>query len=174
MNEHYIIELVDENSNCIARYCVIKDMRSVEIVSLCHDFAKNCQEIIDINPYYLYFCIYQEIESTELAGKDGDKYWLNISFPAEEDVKIPAEDLDVKINDYDYVNPSHYQQFEMETIEMMRYIWGDEALAKHCEMCAFKYKMRLGLKPDQPIERDMEKINWYLNKAKELKDEYQG
>ena len=75
---------------------------------------------------------------------------------------------------YDYVNPSHYQQFEMETIEMMRYIWGAEALAKHCEMCAFKYKMRLGLKPDQPIERDMEKIDWYLNKAKELKDEYQG
>lgn len=87
MNEHYIIELVDENSNCIARYCVIKDMRSVEIVSLCHDFAKNCQEIIDINPYYLYFCIYQEIESTELAGKDGDKYWLNVHLSEGEDVR---------------------------------------------------------------------------------------
>lgn len=33
-----------------------------------------------------------------------------------------------------------------------------------------KYRMRMGTKPDQPIERDLEKANWYLNKAKKLKN----
>jgi len=70
--------------------------------------------------------------------------------------------------EYDFVNPSHYQNGGKEVYEMMIDIWGKEAYIKHCEMCAFKYRMRLGLKPDQPIERDLEKAKWYENKAKEL------
>ena len=70
---------------------------------------------------------------------------------------------------YDYINPSHYKGFSKEVIDMMVDIWGKENVATHCEITAFKYKMRLGTKPDQPIERDLEKANWYLNKAKELK-----
>ena len=70
--------------------------------------------------------------------------------------------------EYDFVNPSHYQNGSKEVYEMMIDIWGKEAYIKHCEMCAFKYRMRLGLKPDQPIERDLEKAKWYENKAKEL------
>lgn len=173
MNQ-YEIKIIKDDESYVAKWLFDIDIHGVELIERCQEFTKNFEDIVNINPYYLYFCIYQNIERTELAGKDGDKYWLNVNLLVEEDVKITAEDLDVKMDGYDYVNPSHYQQFEMETIEMMRYIWGAEALAKHCEMCAFKYKMRLGLKPDQPIERDMEKIDWYLNKAKELKDEYQG
>lgn len=30
--------------------------------------------------------------------------------------------------------------------------------------------MRIGSKPDQPIERDLEKANWYLKKAFELRN----
>lgn len=72
--------------------------------------------------------------------------------------------------DYDYVNhPSHYKKFSVETIDMMVAIWGAEAVAKHCEMCAFKYRMRAGEKPDQPVDRDLEKANWYLEKAKSLR-----
>jgi hypothetical protein len=37
-------------------------------------------------------------------------------------------------------------------------------------MTAFKYRMRAGKKPDQPIERDMEKAKWYDNKANELRN----
>lgn len=71
---------------------------------------------------------------------------------------------------YDFVNPSHYKSFSVETIDMMIKIWGKEKVIDHCEMCAFKYKLRLGDKPGQPIERDLEKANWYLNKAKELRN----
>jgi hypothetical protein len=74
---------------------------------------------------------------------------------------------------YDYINPSHYKGFSKEVIDMMVDVWGKENVATHCEITAFKYRMRLGTKPDQPIERDLEKANWYLNKAKELRNELQ-
>ena len=70
---------------------------------------------------------------------------------------------------YDHINPSHYKQSGKEVIDMMVDIWGKDAIATHCEITAFKYRMRLGNKPDQPIERDLEKAKWYENKAKELK-----
>jgi hypothetical protein len=36
-------------------------------------------------------------------------------------------------------------------------------------MNAFKYRMRLGDKPEQPIERDLEKAKWYENMAKKYR-----
>lgn len=70
---------------------------------------------------------------------------------------------------YDFINPEHYQKFSVETIDMMVAIWGPEKVATYCEINAFKYKMRVGDKPDQPIEQDLEKSRWYLKKAKELR-----
>lgn len=74
-------------------------------------------------------------------------------------------------NIYDFINPSHYKNLSKEVIDMMKDIWGKDDLIKYCEMCSFKYRMRLGLKPDQPIEQDLEKARWYENKAKELRNE---
>lgn len=71
-------------------------------------------------------------------------------------------------NEYDFINPDHYKQGSMEVIDMMIAIWGKEAVATYCEINAFKYRMRLGLKPEQPVERDLEKAKWYEEKAKEL------
>lgn len=51
---------------------------------------------------------------------------------------------------------------------MMVDIWGIEKTIAFCEMNAFKYKMRMGDKPNQPLEQDIKKAEWYLNKAKEL------
>ena len=71
---------------------------------------------------------------------------------------------------YDYINPSHYTDGGKEVIDMMLDIWGAEKLIIYCEITAFKYRMRLGKKPEQPIERDFEKACWYENKAKELRE----
>ena len=71
--------------------------------------------------------------------------------------------------EYDYVNPSHYQNSTKEVWEMMVDVWGKEKFIAYCEMCAFKYRMRLGLKPEQPVGRDLDKAKWYEDKAKELK-----
>jgi hypothetical protein len=79
-------------------------------------------------------------------------------------------DLDQK-EEYDFVNPEHYKQGSMEVIDMMKLLWGTEALILHCEMTEFKYRMRLGRKPDQPTDRDLQKAIWYQEKAKKLRDE---
>ena len=70
---------------------------------------------------------------------------------------------------YERVNhPQHYNNYRDEVIVMMEKIWGLDALIDFCEMNAFKYRMRMGTKPDNPIEQDMEKERWYLNKMREL------
>lgn len=74
-----------------------------------------------------------------------------------------------KEDSYDYVNPAHYQTFSIEVIDMMEAIWGVDKLIAYCEINAFKYRMRLGVKPNQPIERDLEKARWYENKAMEMR-----
>lgn len=74
------------------------------------------------------------------------------------------------MDEYDHINPSHYKNGYKEVIDMMEDIWGTEALIKYCEITAFKYRMRMGLKPDQPIGRDMGKVSWYEFKAAELKE----
>jgi len=72
-------------------------------------------------------------------------------------------------NHYDYINPKHYRNYSIETIEMMAAIYGKAATALYCEMTAFKYRMRMGTKPDNSIEQDLKKEQWFLNKAEELR-----
>lgn len=72
--------------------------------------------------------------------------------------------------EYEMVNhPSHYNQYDIEVIDMIIKIWGPEAAALWCDITAFKYRMRMGTKPDNSIEQDIKKEQWYLNKSKEIK-----
>ena len=74
------------------------------------------------------------------------------------------------MSNYEHVeHPSHYNHYSSETIDMMVAIWGKEKVADWCEITAFKYRMRMGTKPDNSIEQDLKKEQWYLNKAKELR-----
>ena len=72
---------------------------------------------------------------------------------------------------YEMVNhPTHYNQYDIEVIDMIIKIWGPEAAALWCDITAFKYRMRMGTKPDNSIEQDIKKEQWYLNKSKEIRD----
>lgn len=72
--------------------------------------------------------------------------------------------------DYEHVNhPKHYNNYSVEVIDMVVSIYGIEATATWCEMTAFKYRMRVGTKPDNSVEQYLDKERWYLNKAKELR-----
>ena len=68
----------------------------------------------------------------------------------------------------DHINPQHYKNYSKEVIDMMIAIYGKAQTALYCEMNAFKYRMRMGKKPENPIEQDLQKEEWYLNKAKEI------
>ena len=88
----------------------------------------------------------------------------------------PLEILAIAIADcmsnYEMVDsPSHYTNYPCEVIDMMVAIWGKEKVADFCEINAFKYRMRMGTKPFNSIEQDLKKEQWYLNKAKELRNE---
>ena len=73
-------------------------------------------------------------------------------------------------SDYDYINPAHYVADDgRQTWERMVDKWGLEVTALWCEMTAFKYiDTRIGNKPNEDTEREMKKVAWYENKAKEL------
>lgn len=72
---------------------------------------------------------------------------------------------------YEMVNhPNHYNNYDIEVIDMMTRIWGKQKTADWCELTAFKYRMRAGTKPGNDISQDLEKEKWYLNKMRELRD----
>lgn len=125
-----------------------------------------------------------------LNGNDFEEYCrpyefrkvVSVSMSTEEELK-KMRDIECKIIDeiikkaerqmkeYDYINPNHYKQGSKEVIEMMQDIWGKEKLIAYCEMNAFKYRMRAGLKPEQSVQRDLEKAKWYEDKAIQLRNE---
>jgi hypothetical protein len=64
------------------------------------------------------------------------------------------------MKDYDYINPNHYKTEKgIESIDVIEAFELDFCLGN-----AVKYILRAGKKPDQPIERDLEKAIWYLNR----------
>lgn len=66
----------------------------------------------------------------------------------------------------DVVNhPAHYETGKFECIEVMREVFGDEALKGFCQCNAFKYLYRMNRK--NGIE-DMKKAKWYIDKYIEL------
>lgn len=70
----------------------------------------------------------------------------------------------------DNVNhPAHYKAHSKEVIDMMVDIWGTEKVIIYCEINAFKYRMRAGLKDINKINEDIKKAMWYEKKADELK-----
>ena len=70
---------------------------------------------------------------------------------------------------YEEVNhPDHYNQYDVEVIDMMERVFGKEETAIFCKLNAFKYRQRMGNKPGQDILKDLAKEKWYLAKKKEL------
>ena len=63
-------------------------------------------------------------------------------------------------------HPPHYNLFEIEVIDMMLLLFGKEKTIAFCQLNAFKYRMRLGLKDD--FEQDLAKEKWYLAKINEI------
>lgn len=84
-----------------------------------------------------------------------------------------------KAEKYEMVNhPKHYNNYDVEVVDMMEKIWGTKATMEWCKMTAYKYRMRMGTKPGEDdtkealqakLMEDFNKEQWYLEKAKELK-----
>lgn len=122
-----------------------------------------------------------EVRHTEepylLLSSEGYIYFLQIGnenlFEQYKEKELDTQDiLDIEIvDDANAVShPSHYNNYSVEVLEMMRRIWGYEKVAIFCELNAFKYRMRMGLKEGNPTEQDLAKEKFYLEYAKSLKN----
>lgn len=83
----------------------------------------------------------------------------------------PTVNVDLPFNPekYEEVNhPQHYNNYDVEVIDMMERVFGREATATFCKLNAFKYRMRAGTKPGQSADKDLNKERWYLAKKEEL------
>jgi hypothetical protein len=69
---------------------------------------------------------------------------------------------------YDNINPAHYKMYPWESIEQIEKMIGTQGAYYFCLGNAMKYRARLGMKPDNPVEQDLAKEKWYLDKAAEL------
>ena len=65
----------------------------------------------------------------------------------------------------DNINPQHYKCGNIQCIDAMRYVFGDEFTANGCLWNVFKYLWRYA---DKNGEEDIEKAKWYMNKFKTL------
>ena len=76
--------------------------------------------------------------------------------------------LDDKSENHSNVDhPSHYnREGAMETIDEMEVLFGLKATFDFCRLNAWKYRARANAKNGQ---EDMEKSDWYIRKAAELK-----
>jgi hypothetical protein len=123
----------------------------------------------------------REVVNVTVKGKTGlggtsAKQVVSTTIPATDEIsvlnggRLPGTfDHQLEVNKYDNINPNHYKNASIETIDMMIRIWGNDATALHCEMTAFKYRSRIGTKPGQSIKDELSKIEWYENKALELR-----
>ena len=63
-------------------------------------------------------------------------------------------------------HPAHYNDYDVEVIEMMERIFGHEAVINFCRLNAFKYRMRAGHKDGNSLTQDLNKERWYLDYIK--------
>ena len=69
------------------------------------------------------------------------------------------------------VNPEHYKEniFGEELIDVMESNFTASEFVGFLKLNAFKYRMRAGTKPKQPMEPDIKKALWYEDRLSKIK-----
>lgn len=88
---------------------------------------------------------------------------------ANKDIRDGVKKLLNNINYESVDSPKHYNLYDTEVVKMMELIFGPEKTANWAQLNAFKYRMRMGLKPTAPMEEDFKKEQKCLKIYDELK-----
>ena len=117
----------------------------------------------------------EESKVTEETIKDSYAVALKGSYAVDADkvgeffLSIPKENIDI----YEEVNhPNHYNNYDVEVIDMMERIFGIKETMNWCKLNAFKYRRRAGHKPTSTVEKDLKKEKWCLDKYNQLLIKY--
>lgn len=106
-----------------------------------------------------------------IKDKIGPEYARVISWTLTKLKLLEEQGAEILKADYDYINhPLHYTNGKKECIDEMIELFGKDNVAMYCDITAYKYQYRQGKKPNTPAEQDKQKAEWYLKKAKELRD----
>lgn len=103
-------------------------------------------------------------ENCEAAEASGGN---DMSF--QKTVGIPPLQFEFRLKDDPVNHPDHYNSHQHECIDEMLAVFGKEAVINFCICNAWKYRYRADSKGSH--DQDMEKADWYINKAMELKNE---
>ena len=154
-NTDKIINFIDESMSNIN--FIGKSLSNIDISNLHFDIAN-----------YIKYETYSTKKNNTNLNTDENNYMNEIE---NNTTHLSTENIpDDKINNYEFVNhPSHYNQWSYEVIDMMIKIYGKETTAMWCELTAFKYAVRMGFKPGESVQQEVDKRNWYLSMAKKLR-----
>ena len=79
-----------------------------------------------------------------------------------DDISSGAKAFQKSSSDNNEINhPSYYNKGSRECIDIMRDLFGDEAVKWFCRCNSFKYRFSAGDKPDNDAEKDLMKAEWY-------------
>lgn len=76
---------------------------------------------------------------------------------------MESRDLEKQYNEKG--DADYYDQDRLNSIRTMEQVYGTRAVLAFCECNVLKYRLRLGKKPAQPIERELIKAQWYERAA---------
>ena len=125
-----------------------------------HEFCKSTD--CDVCPFHNAPCYHHNWDDDEDCIRE-DYYTLHPEDRPTEPAE-PAEPVEDVVN-----HPNHYTYGGMECIDEMILVFGKAAVKHFCLCNVWKYRKRALYKNK---EEDLAKADWYMNKYKELGDDY--
>lgn len=111
-----------------------------------------------------------------ITSLDKNQIWFNCLSCTDRLITIGSMARENFTNEkYEYIedninHPEHYQG-KHECIDIMRVMFGDEAVKSFCKCNAFKYRFRAGRKEGNSAEQDINKAEWYEEYLFEMEKE---
>lgn len=133
-------------------------------------FEENCKRLyigFDCSGIGCNECLYSDVSN--ICGnvvRGGIEQRLLEEAWAESHGYVKKEETKSKLNEKvikaesDPINPDHYKTGKLQVIEQMMIIFGPARVANFCEVNAYKYHARAGLKGD--AAEDHKKADWYM------------
>ncbi len=117
---------------------------------------------------------YEVRECNSLRNYEGfDKNYSCLDFYKTDDIGNLILKKDVKeVKDYNFTKPNHYKLWpDMKEFELHKKLLSREEYIGFLKGNILKYQMRLGKKPNEPVDRDQDKIKVYTEELNAVLNE---
>lgn len=164
MNQH---EMNDTPNDPIMGPVVEDEFRKKDVIQMRID-ANDKNKMEDINASKKFIAGLHKI-SNDLKVEYAKNLLKDLSSEQIQNIEDLFTNRKDDINYESVDSPKHYNLYDTEVVKMMELIFGPEKTANWAQLNAFKYRMRMGLKPTAPMEEDFKKEQKCLKIYNELK-----